>query len=75
MASEYAAKQKGLDPTFEKYINMYEEKHPPYNPADFEKVLKVGQKPVAPPPAAPPTGPLTTSPPKGKLPPNLHIGP
>lgn len=42
MADEYAQKRKGLDPTFEKYINAFEEQNPTYTNEEFRDLIKLG---------------------------------
>lgn len=39
MSDEYSAKHGGLDSTFEKYLNLFEEKHPPYKPEEFREAI------------------------------------
>ncbi len=63
MASEYARKHHGLDPSFEQAVTRFELEHPPYSPKDYAETLRLVNSSAPPPPAAP--GAVGTPPPGG----------
>lgn len=43
MASEYARKHNGLDPSFEQAVNKFELEHPPYTPEEYAETLRLAE--------------------------------